>query len=138
MAHGYIEPVENIKSFINEIKQIIRSEDFVIETDFIIIRSSTPGTTGHKNTTTLTSLKYNEIDIINVLRTLTEHNYCETVPDLQYPTGPPFYIFSKAINKKDIYIKINILTNNNNKRVFTLAFHFAEHKMIKPYHDRKK
>jgi len=137
MALGYIEPLENVISFINEMKSIICRDDFIAKTDFLIIRSSTPGTTGHKNTMTLTSLKLNEMDVINVLKALTEHNYCETVPDLQYPTGPPFYIFNTTVNKKDIYIKINILTHNN-KRVFTLAFHFAEYKMDKPYQDWKK
>jgi len=80
----------------------------------------------------MVALGYDRSDIFDTLITLAECDYCETVPDLQYLTQPPLLVFSKAIDSKDVYIKVTILEQKDRK-VFVLSFHFAEHPVKKPY-----
>ena len=51
---------------------------------------------------------------------------------MQYPSQPPLYVFSKAIDSMEVYIKVTVL-NQKDRKVFALSFHLAEHPVRKPY-----
>ena len=132
MAQGYTDTIETVEQFLNDMKLILRKWNFSIDNDFYLLQDGKAGSTGYKNKMTMVALGYDRNDIYNTLISLTEFDYCETVPDLQYPSQPPLFVFSKAIDLKDVYIKVNVL-DQNNKKVFVLSFHFAEHPVKKPY-----
>jgi hypothetical protein len=132
MAGGYIESIEAVIAFLKDLKQILCKEEFDIDVDFILVQGDNPNTTGYKNKMTLAAIGYDRKDIYDVLMSLTECDYCETLPDMQYPLGPPLWIFSKEVDSKDIYIKISI-SSQKDRRVFILSFHFAEHPVRKAY-----
>ena len=87
---------------------------------------------GYKNIRTLESLGFDLDDVCDVIMALTECNYSETVPDRQFSSGPPFYVFEEIIDSKSVYIKMNIQSNEN-ERIFALSFHFEEYPMKRPY-----
>ena len=103
MSQGYTEKIETVEQFLRETKQILCKEDFDIDNDFYILQDGKAGSTGYKNKMTMIALEYDRKDICNAIISLTELDYCETVPDLQYPSQPPLFVFSKVIDSKDIY-----------------------------------
>ena len=132
MAQGYTDTIEAIEQFLKDMKQILLKGNFSIDYDLYILQDGKAGSTGYKNRMTMVALGYDRKDICNTLISLSESDYCETVPDLQYPSQPPLLVFSKVIDSKDVYIKVNVLEQKD-KKVFVLSFHFAEHPVEKPY-----
>ena len=132
MAQGYVDTVETVEQFLKDIKQILLQEDFCIDSDFYLLREGKIGSTGYKNNMTIIALDYDREDICDTLISLTVSDYCETVPDLQYPSQAPLLIFSKVIDSKEVYIKVNV-SHQEDRKVFVLSFHFAERPVKKPY-----
>ena len=132
MAQGYIDITETVEQFLKDMRQILHKGNFCIDNDFYLLQDGKVGSTGYKNRLTMVTLGYDRKDIRNTLISLTESDYCETVPDFQYPSQPPLFVFSKTIDFKDVYIKVNV-TNQKGRKVFVLSFHFAEHPVKKPY-----
>jgi len=85
MAQGYTDTVEIVEQFLKDMKQILHKENFCIDNDFYLLLDGKAGSTGYKNKMTMIVLGYDRKDIYNTLISLTESDYCETVPDLQYP-----------------------------------------------------
>ena len=132
MALGYIDTIEAVNSFLKDMKLILRKDGFSVDNDFYLLLDGKAGTTGYKNKMTMFALGYDRHDICNALLSLEVNDYCETVPDMQYPTQPHLQVFSIAIDAKDVYIKVN-LQSHNDRKVFVLSFHFAEYPVSKPY-----
>ena len=132
MANGSIESFETVEIFLDEMKKILSSEKFNIDDDFFLIQGVKVGSTGYKNTSTMLALGYDRSDICETLRSLEVYDYCETLPDEQYPLQS-LQVFSKTISELEIYIKINIV-DRDKSRVFILSFHFADYPMKKAYY----
>ena len=135
MAQGYTDAIDTVAKFLKDMKLVLQHEDFSIDSDFYLLQDGKAGSTGYKNKMTMLELEYDRIDVYNTLVSLTETDYCETVPDLQYPSQLPLVVFSKMISSKDVYIKISVI-DKHNKKVFVLSFHFAEYPVIKPYSEK--
>ena len=132
MAKGYIESIEKVSEFLAKMKSVLCSESFDLDTDFDILTGNAEGTTSYKNTTAMLALNYDKKDVCNVLVSLTEKDYCETVPDRKDPALPPLYVFGSIIDTKEMYIKVKI-RDRASKQVFCLSFHFAEFPIKHPY-----
>lgn len=86
-----------------------------------------PNTTNN----TIIDLNYNVEDIREELLTLKSSDYIKTVKDIVRPQSPDYWIFSKNIKSKDIYIKLKICNINN---IHLMSFHYAIRKIEnKPY-----
>jgi len=132
MAQGYTDIIEKVEQFLKDMKQILLKGNFSIDNDFYLLLDGKAGSTGYKNKMTIVALEFDREDICNMLTSLSVSDYCETVPDLQYTLQPPLFVFSKAIDSRDIYIKVNLL-DQKDRKVFVLSFHFAEFPVKKPY-----
>ena len=132
MADDYVESIENVNAFLKEMKQILCREDFKMSLDLDIMMSLKHGTTGYKNHQTLENLDYDENNVRDELLLLTSSDYCATLPDRVDTTIPPFYLFNKSVNTKDIYIKMKI-RDKTRRQVFIMSFHFPEFPLTKPY-----
>ena len=132
MANGFIESIEKVEEYLEELRIILCSDNFDLEHDFDILFGTTENSTGYKNVKTIEDLRYKKSDIRNVLLSLTVNDYSETLSDVNNPDSPPLYVFGKTINAKDVYIKVKI-RNRANRQVFCLSFHFAQFPISKPY-----
>jgi len=82
---------------------------------------------------TMLDLDYDTDDVKNEILSLNEKEYMETIKDDRDATRPPFWVFSKTIKKKDVYIKVKIRDKRKNK-VFCVSFHYARFPVKnKPY-----
>ena len=119
--------------FLSQLKTILQSPKFNLDTDLDILMKKKnedpcdPFTTEN----TLSELAFDSIDVVRELLKIEICNYVETVTDNKNPSFPPFFVFRREINKKEVYIKVKIRDKLNNK-VFCVSFHFARHPFQKP------
>lgn len=132
MANGYVESAGKVDEYLKELKRILCSENFDLDTDIDILFGVVEGSTGYKNAKTIQELGYNKSDIRNTLLSLTVNDYSETLPDTSNSNLPPLYVFNKMISVKEVYIKLKI-RDREKQQVFCLSFHFAQYPMLKPY-----
>lgn len=127
MSDEYILPKGAIQIFLDELKILLKDSKVVFN---LYLREDKPEayTTKH----CLQELQYDKSDIINELLTLKVTNYVGTCDDKRNKKSNKFYIFSKYINNKEIYIKLKI-ESYDDKIVLCMSFHFAEFHMKRVY-----
>ena len=112
-----------VSSYLNEIKDILNSDYFNINTDFYFHSKR------NKNDNFINKYDYNIQDIIDIIKSLlpedySDNSYINNESDLAL-------IFGKTI-KEEIYIKIKIVEQSRRK-VVCISFHEAEYKMKYPF-----
>lgn len=118
-----------VKAFLEELKEIIGSEDFDIDVNLLIIKSCRDEIE-YSTSYTMTDLEYDSSDVVERLKELTVSEYSETLIDKDDDKPPLLFVFGKDINGKQVYIKLKI---KGAKRVLCLSFHYAKHEMGFPY-----
>jgi hypothetical protein len=101
--------------------------DFKQKLDFwgILFRSR------EKNFETMKQLEYSVEDVKKELKELQLEHYSEgPLSDTLYK-GVGMWVFGKAIQSREVYIKISL--GQPSEKVLCISFHFAEHSMIYPY-----
>ena len=102
------ETKEKVKIFLAKLKSILSSPNFDTSRDLdILLRKKgefpfDPYTTEN----TLLALNFNNDDIKNELLNLKTEDYAETIIDSKDASLPPFYVFYREIQSRDIYIKV--------------------------------
>lgn len=81
---------------------------------------------------TLLTLKYNDSDIIEQVKSLTIQNYSETLFDKDDVNPLHLFVFGKVIEGRTVYIKLKV-KNVLNQYVLCVSFHFAKFPMKYPY-----
>lgn len=119
-------------AFLEELKNILNSEDFDLAEDIIVIKKEKTERE-FSNAYTLVELEYDYGDVVECLKGLTVAEYSETLFDNEYDDLRALYVFGKVISNRLIYIKIRIQKDDSTKRVLCLSFHFAKHDMNYPY-----
>ena len=122
---------KSVNAFLEELKEILEAEDFNIDSNLLIIRSSKEEIEYSTNYT-MTDLDYDSSDIVERLKELTVSEYSETLIDKDDDKPPLLFVFGKDINSKLIYIKLKI-KGETTRRVLCLSFHYAKHDMEFPY-----
>lgn len=120
-----------VKIFLEELKEVLEAEDFNIDDNLLIIKSS-KDVIEYSTRYTLTDLEYDSSDVVERLKELTVSEYSETLMDKDDDKPPLLFVFSKDINSKLVYIKLKI-KEETKKRVLCLSFHYAKHDMEFPY-----
>lgn len=124
---------KEIIEFLKELKNILHSEGFNIDSDFTIIKSKKKsGKEQYSTPYTLLDLDYDVSDVVDRLKELTIREYSETLVDKDDTNPPLLFVFGKDINGKQIYIKLKI-KGSQTRHVLCVSFHYAEEKMIFPY-----
>ena len=112
---------------------ILESDTFEIERDLDILpkkkneRLTDPYTTAN----TMAALDFDTNDVCEELKTITVKNYAETILDDRNVAAPPFFVFYRNIQTRDVYIKVKIRDKVTGK-VFCVSFHFARHPKPSP------
>lgn len=120
---------DEVKSFLNDLKSILNSDQFDINRNFLLIRSHTSHGIHHYSTPqTLLSLGYDVKDVVQRLRELSVSEYCEALLDRDDFHPPYLQVFAKDIEGHQVYIKLKIKQENFQK-VLCVSFHFAQYKM---------
>ena len=120
-----------IKAFLEELKEVLESEDFKIDEDLLVIRSSKEEVE-YSTQYTIVDLEYDSFDIVERLKELTVSEYSATLLDKDDDKPPLLFVFGKDINTKLVYIKLKI-KGETNKKVLCLSFHYAKYDMKFPY-----
>lgn len=129
--NSFIAPFDEVQYFLRELKHILTSEKY--ELDILPKKKCEDSLDPFTTENTMLSLEYDTEDVKNELLSLSEKEYIETIKDDKDNNKPPFWVFGKDINKKDVYIKVKIRNKATNK-VFCVSFHYARYPFkAKPY-----
>lgn len=128
MNHKVIAPVDEVKAFLKELKELLIDPGFNIKTDLDILlkKSSEDASDPYTTSNTLLDLDFDSKDVVNQLLILEVSEYLETFIDDKDSSLPPFYAFAKAIQSKDVYIKVKIRDRKKCK-IFCVSFHYARY-----------
>lgn len=123
-----IDSKTEVQNFLCDLNEIMTSPNFNIDKDLDILpkKNSEADTDPYTTENTLLDLDYDSYDVKAELLSLTVANYVETMIDNKDSSLPPFYVFTKPINSRDVYIKVKIRDQMNNK-VFCVSFHYARY-----------
>ena len=123
---------KEVVAFLDELHKLLESDDFVIDTDLILIRKEKQGDNQKFSTSyTLLELDYDTEDVINRLKELKTEEYSETKIDKDDMNPPLLFVFGKDISGKLVYVKLKI--RGQQKKVVCVSFHYAKEKMEFPY-----
>lgn len=128
-----IDSKEFVEQFLSELKTILESDTFVIERDLDILpkkrneRARDPYTTIN----TMAVLEFDANDVCEELKAITVEDYAETMLDDRNEAAPPFFVFYRNIQTRDVYIKVKIRDRATGK-VFCVSFHFARYPKPSP------
>lgn len=122
---------KSVKLFIDELKEILNADDFNINSNLIIIKSS-KDEMEYSTSYTMVDLEYDSYDVVERLKELTIQEYSETLMDKDDDRPPLLFVFGKDINGRLVYIKLKI-KGEIIKKVLCLSFHYAKHNMEFPY-----
>ena len=128
-----IDSKEFVEQFLSELKTILESDTFVIERDLDILpkkrneRAKDPYTTIN----TMAVLEFDANDVCEELKAITVEDYAETMLDDRNEAAPPFFVFYRNIQTRDVYIKVKIRGRATGK-VFCVSFHFARYPKPSP------
>lgn len=120
-----------VRFFLEELKEVLEAEEFDIDDNLLIIKSS-KDEIEYSTNYTMMDLDYDSSDIVERLKELTVSEYSETLIDKDDDKPPLLFVFGKDINSKLIYIKLKI-KGETKKKVLCLSFHYAKHDMEFPY-----
>lgn len=120
--NSYTANIEEVKSFLMELKNILSSKNY--DLDILDKKKNENEEDPYTTENTMLDLNYDTEDVKNELMALNEKEYIETIIDDKDCNRPPFWVFGKEINKKEVYIKVKIRNRRTNK-VFCVSFHYA-------------
>ena len=127
------EPREKVEQFLVELKSILSSPNFNPARDLDILpkKKSEDMFDPYTTANTLLALGFNNEDVRNELLKIGVEDYAETLIDVMDATLPPFYVFYRDIQSREVYIKAKIRDSITGK-VFCISFHFARYPAPNP------
>ena len=124
-----VEEIEKVKFFLKKLHYFISDSNCQI--DIQTKRRGENPLDSNSTNNTIIDLGYDSEDIREELLTLKTSDYIKTVKDRMRPNTPNYWIFSKNIKGKDIYIKLKIYDIN---KIHLMSFHYAVKRIEdKPY-----
>ncbi len=121
-----------VSRFLAEMNRILEDENFNIDTNFRLIKS-TKEEIEYSTPFTLIDLEFDIFDVVNELKSLEVNHYSEAKLDEDDPNPPILLVFGKIIGGKEVYIKIKCRDINNIGQVICVSFHYAKWNMQYPY-----
>jgi len=127
------ESREKVEQFLKELKSILSSPNFnpTMDLDILLKKKNEDVLDPYTTANTMLALDFNNDDVRNELLKIGVEDYAETLVDAMDPTRPPFYVFYRDIQSREVYIKIKIRDSVTGK-VFCISFHFARYSAPKP------
>ena len=129
MGDECIEEIEKVKFFLKKLHYFINDSNCQI--DIQRKRREEDPLDPNNTNNTIIDLDYDSEKIREELSTLKISDYIKTVKDRVRPSTPNYWIFTKNIKNKDIYIKLKICNVN---KIHLMSFHYATKQIEdKPY-----
>ena len=127
------ESREKVEQFLVELKSILSSPNFNPARDLDILpkKKSEDMFDPYTTANTLLALGFNNEDVRNELLKIGVEDYAETLIDVMDATLPPFYVFYRDIQSREVYIKVKI-RDSITRKVFCISFHFARYPAPNP------
>ena len=115
-----IKDLEDVKFFLQQLRQFLSDDtcQLDIQRDRRGQDQSDPNTTVN----TMLDLDYNSENVKGELLSLQPEDYIKTAKDRNRQGSPDYWIFSKKIGGRDIYMKLKICSLN---RIHLMSFHYA-------------
>lgn len=130
---SHLDAKEIVTKFLLDLKQILTSSTFDIarDLDILLKKKNEDPLDPYTTANTLAFLDFDKHDICRELLNLQVSHYVETIVDDKDPALPPFYVFTREIHHRDVYIKVKIRDRIHGK-VFCVSFHFARFPFKRP------
>lgn len=124
---------ETVERFLSELKTILLSPRFdpARDLDIILRKKGEDFFDPYTTANTLLALGFDKDDVREELLKISVADYAETMTDSKNPSSPPFYVFYREIQSKEVYIKVKI-RDGATGRVFCVSFHFARYPAPRP------
>lgn len=123
-ANSFQSPEPVVEYFLSELRGILASADYELD---IIKRKKTENPSDPFTTeNTMIDLNFDTDDVKNELVSLNPRDYLENILDDKDNSRPPFWVFKKEIQGKDVYIKIKIRSKQD-KKVLCMSFHYPRY-----------
>lgn len=121
----------DINKFLNKVCRILQdTSNFILKRN----RRNEKANPKYTTETCLLELEYDTEDVINEIKSLSLNHYYQTLFDDKGRGHQPIYVFIKTIQKKQVYIKIQLKERVDGEKVVCISFHYAEHEISKlPY-----
>lgn len=115
-----IEDFKGVKYFLKKLRHFLNDNtcQLDIQRDRRGQDQSDPNTTRN----TMLDLEYNSEDARGELLSLKPSDYIKTVKDKKRPGSSDYWVFSKKVRDRDIYIKLKIYSMN---KIHLMSFHYA-------------
>ena len=113
-----IDSKEFVEQFLSELKAILESDTFVIERDLDILPKKESATDPYTTINTMADLEFDTNDVCEELKAITVEDYAETMLDNRNVAAPPFFVFYRNIQTRDVYIKVKIRDRATGKVCF--------------------
>lgn len=123
---------ESVQKLLDEVKRIIDSDSFDIESNFEFKRNrlNDDPLDPCNNNNTLLDLNYDVQDVVNEVYSLKIQHFYKYMQDNKKGRHKPFYEFIKEINGRQVYIKLKI-NEINSEKILCVSFHYAKRKVEK-------
>jgi len=133
MSISQLDSKEDVAGFIAELKEILTSTDFDVNSDLDILpkKASEDPLDPYTTANTLAELEFDKYDVRDQLLSIEVPDYVETIIDDKNSTLPSFRVFCREIQKRDVYIKVKIRDRVKGK-IFCVSFHFARYPFTHP------
>ena len=117
------ESREKVEQFLVELKSILSSPNFnpAKDLDILLKKKNEDMFDSYTTANTLLALGFNNEDVRNELLKIGVEDYAETLIDVMDSTLPPFYVFYRDIQSREVYIKVKIRDSVTGK-VFCISF----------------
>lgn len=127
-SNHYQISLENVEFFLRSLQEVLQSKDFNIGCDLDILpkKSSEAPDDPYTTQNTMLALDFDKNDVMRQLLELRSAHYYETITDNIGSNLPPFHVFIKEIEHRNVYIKVKI-RDYTNRKVFCVSFHFARY-----------
>ena len=127
------ESREKVEQFLEELKSILSSPNFnpAIDLDILPKKRNEDALDPYTTANTLLALEFNNEDVRDELLKIGVEDYAETLIDVKDATLPPFYVFYRDIQSREVYIKVKIRDSVTGK-IFCISFHFARYSAPNP------
>lgn len=105
----------------------------MIERDLDILpkKRNESATDPYTTINTMADLEFDANDVCDKLKAITVEDYAETMLDDRNVDAPPFFVFYRNIQTRDVYVKVKIRDRATGK-VFCVSFHFARYPKPNP------
>ena len=114
------ESFEDVKFFLKKLQHLLN--DNTCQLDIQRGRKGQDNCDPNTTINTMHALEYNSEDIREELLSLKTGDYIKTVRDRKRTESSDYWIFSKKVRGRDIYIKLKIYSVN---KIHLMSFHYA-------------